>query len=259
MNGITMYAAMQTPNMEVLVREHAPLVKRIAYHLLSRLPPSVQVDDLIQAGMLGLLEAGRHYDQGQGASFETYAGIRIRGAMLDELRRYDWTPRSVHRKAREVAEAMRVIEAKTGRDARDAEVAEHLQMPLSEYHQVLQDALSCRIFSIEELMEAGDSTFDACADHDATPIERLARSGFTKALADAISSLPERERLVISLYYEEGLNLRESGAVLGVSESRVCQIQSQAMLRLRARMHDWVDSDEDRAEAPRKLRHAEHC
>lgn len=252
MNGIATYASMQTANMDVLVQEHAPLVKRIAYHLISRLPPSVQVDDLIQAGMLGLLEAVRHYDQSQGASFETYAGIRIRGAMLDELRRYDWTPRSVHRKAREVAEAMRAIEAKTGRDARDAEVAEHLHLTLTEYHQILQDALSCRIFSIEELMEAGDSVFDECADHEASPVERLTKAGFTKALADAISSLPERERLVISLYYEEGLNLRESGAVLGVSESRVCQIQSQAMLRLRARMHDWLDSDDDRKDAPRK-------
>jgi len=252
MNGIATYASMQAANMDVLVQEHAPLVKRIAYHLISRLPPSVQVDDLIQAGMLGLLEAVRHYDQSQGASFETYAGIRIRGAMLDELRRYDWTPRSVHRKAREVAEAMRAIEAKTGRDARDAEVAEYLKLTLSEYHQILQDALSCRIFSIEELMEAGDSVFDECADQSSSPIERLTKAGFTKALADAISSLPERERLVISLYYEEGLNLRESGAVLGVSESRVCQIQSQAMLRLRARMHDWLDSDEDRQEAPRK-------
>jgi RNA polymerase sigma factor for flagellar operon FliA len=252
MNGIATYASMQAANMDVLVQEHAPLVKRIAYHLISRLPPSVQVDDLIQAGMLGLLEAVRHYDQSQGASFETYAGIRIRGAMLDELRRYDWTPRSVHRKAREVAEAMRAIEAKTGRDARDAEVAEYLKLTLSEYHQILQDALSCRIFSIEELMEAGDSVFDECADQSSSPIERLTKAGFTKALADAISSLPERERLVISLYYEEGLNLRESGAVLGVSESRVCQIQSQAMLRLRARMHDWLDSDEDRQESPRK-------
>lgn len=257
MNGIAMYASMQAANVDLLVSEHASLVKRIAYHLLSRLPPSVQVDDLIQAGMLGLLEAVRHYDQGQGASFETYAGIRIRGAMLDELRRYDWTPRSVHRKAREVAEAMRAIEAKTGRDARDAEVAEYLQISLSEYHLILQDALSCRIFSIEEMMEGGDSVFDECADSSASPIERLTRAGFTEALADAISSLPERERLVISLYYEEGLNLREIGGVLGVSESRVCQIQSQAMLRLRARMQDWVDTDDDQPQVPQKTKRTE--
>lgn len=249
-----MYASMQANETDVLVRDHASLVKRIAYHMLSRLPPSVQVDDLIQAGMVGLLEAVQHYDATQGASFETYAGIRIRGSMLDELRRYDWTPRSVHRKAREVAEAIRAIEATTGRDARDAEVAEHLGMPISEYHQILQDAMSCRIFSIEELMEAGDSVLEGCADMRAAPFDRLTQSGFAKSLADAISGLPERERLVVSLYYEEELNLREIGEVLGVSESRVCQIQSQAMMRLRARMHDWLDDGVESVNPAKKRR-----
>nr|WP_305799121.1 RNA polymerase sigma factor FliA [Methylococcus sp. EFPC2] len=238
-----MYAAVQAPDLDSLVRDHAPLVKRIAYHLLSRLPASVQLDDLVQAGMIGLLESAQHYDASQGAAFETYAGIRIRGAMLDELRRYDWTPRSVHRKAREVADAIRVIEAKAGRDARDAEVAEYLGMPLSEYHQALQDSVNCRVFSIEELLEDGDAVLEECADTRSTPVDRLTRAGFSAALADAISSLPERERMVISLYYDDELNLREIGVVLGVSESRVCQIQSQAMLRLRARLHDWLDEN----------------
>jgi RNA polymerase sigma factor for flagellar operon FliA len=244
MNGIALYASVQAPTLDALVGQHAPLVKRIAYHLMGRLPSSVQVEDLIQAGMVGLLEAARQYDHAQGASFETYAGIRIRGAMLDELRRYDWTPRSVHRKARDVAEAMRAIEARTGRDARDAEVAEYLGLALSEYHQVLQDTVSCRMFSLDELLEAGDTVLDECADSAAPPVEALAQSGFAKALADAIAGLPERERLVISLYYEEELNLREIGEVLGVSESRVCQLQSQAMLRLRARMQDWLDAEQ---------------
>ncbi|HYE36797.1 RNA polymerase sigma factor FliA [Methylocaldum sp.] len=255
MNGIALYASVQAPGVDAIVGQHASLVKRIAYHLMSRLPSSVQVEDLIQAGMVGLLEAARQYDHAQGASFETYAGIRIRGAMLDELRRYDWTPRSVHRKARDVAEAMRAIEARTGRDARDAEVAEYLGLSVSEYHQVLQDALSCRIFSIEELLEAGDSALDECADSASPPIEALTQSGFAEALADAISGLPERERLVISLYYEEELNLREIGEVLGVSESRVCQVQSQAMLRLRARMQGWLDAEQSagaRAKGRRK-------
>lgn len=243
MNAIAMYASIQAFDLDALVSEHAPLVKRIAYHLLSRLPPSVQVDDLIQAGMIGLLEAAQHFDGGQGASFETYAGIRIRGAMLDELRRYDWTPRSVHRKAREVAEAIRTVEAKVGRDARDVEVAETLGLPLGEYHQVLQDMQSCRIFSIEELQEDGDAALESCAQAGDAPIDKLTREGFAIALADAISSLPERERLVVSMYYDDELNLREIGEVLGVSESRVCQIQSQAMLRLRARLHDWLDAD----------------
>jgi RNA polymerase sigma factor for flagellar operon FliA len=257
MNAIAAYVSVQSvqaDDVETLVREHTALVKRIAYHLLSRLPPSVQVDDLIQAGLEGLIEAVRHYDACQGASFETYAGIRIRGAMLDELRRYDWTPRSVHRKAREAAEAIHIIETRTGRDARDAEVAEYLQISLSEYHQVLQDAVSCRLFSMEELLESGDGVLEECADERAAPEERLIRAGFTEALADAISSLPERERLVVSLYYEEEMNLREIGAVLGVSESRICQIQSQAMLRLRARMHDWVEVGEGKPRGKRPKR-----
>jgi RNA polymerase sigma factor for flagellar operon FliA len=243
MNAIALYASVQSCDLDALVREHAPLVKRIAYHLLSRLPPSVQVDDLIQAGMIGLLESAQNFDAGQGASFETYAGIRIRGAMLDELRRYDWTPRSVHRKARDVAEAIRVIEARAGRDARDVEVAEALGMPLSDYHQVLQDTQSCRMFSVEELLEEGDGALESRANTGDAPDDRLTRAGFANALADAISSLPERERMVVSMYYDDELNLREIGEVLGVSESRVCQIQSQAMLRLRARMHDWMDED----------------
>jgi len=231
----------QQRNPEVLVIAHAALVKRIAHHLLSRLPPSVQVDDMIQAGIIGLLEAARHYDANQGASFETYAGTRIRGAMLDELRRYDWTPRSVHRKAREIAEAIRAIEIKTGRDARDSEVAGYLNLSLAEYHQVLQDAMGCRVLSIEELLESGDAAWEQCAQQGVEPAEGLARAGFASSLADAISSLPERERLIISLYYSEEKNLREIAQVLGITESRVCQIQGQALLRLRARLDDWLD------------------
>lgn len=225
----------------VLVQAHGPLVRRIALHLLNRLPPSVQLEDLIQAGMVGLLEAARHYDATQGASFDTFAGIRIRGAMIDELRHYDWTPRSVHRKAREVAEGIRLIEARTGRDARDSEVAAYLNLSIEEYHQVLQDTLCCRILSIEQLLESGDAAWERCLKGSAEPVEGLAREGFATALADAIASLPDRERLIISLYYEEQRNLREIGAVLGVTESRVCQVQGQALLRLRARLSDWLD------------------
>lgn len=225
-----------------LIHTHGPLVKRIALHLLSRLPASVQLDDLVQAGMIGLLEAAQHYDAAQGASFETFAGIRIRGAMLDELRRYDWTPRSVYRKAREVAEAIRIIEANTGRDARDSEVAAHLSLSIEEYHQVLRDSLACRVLSIEELLESGDAAWQRfAAGTAAEPSEGLTQDGFVSALADAIASLPDRERLTITLYYEAEQNLKEIGAVLGVSESRVCQIQGQALLRLRARLAEWLD------------------
>lgn len=248
MSGAAMYAAMQAGNTPDLVVQHAPLVKRIAYHLIGRLPDTVQIDDLIQSGMLGLLEAIKHYDASQGASFETYAGIRIRGAMLDELRRADWTPRSVHKKARAVAEAIREIENRYGREAKDSEVAEHLGMGLDEYNQILQDSLSCKTFSVEELVQGENSVIDE-VHGDYQPEDELIQQHFQKALAQAIAELPERERLVVSLYYDEELNLREIGKVLDVSESRVSQICSQAMLRLRARLADWLEGNDNGAKA----------
>jgi RNA polymerase sigma factor for flagellar operon FliA len=238
MSGAAMYASVQRGSLETQVMQHMPLVKRIAYHLLTRLPDSMQLDDLIQSGVLGLIDAIKHYDAAQGASFDTYAGIRIRGAMLDEVRRLDWTPRSVHKKSRLVAAAIRDIENKTGRDAQPSEIAKSLGVSLEEYGAILQDSLNCRLFSVEELSEAGDAY--EMAENAEGPLEKLSKSDFEKALADAVMNLPERERLVVSLYYDEELNLREIGEVLNVSESRVSQINSQAMLRLRARLWDWL-------------------
>lgn len=244
MNGYAMYAAPAQADQDDLVTRHVSLVKRIAYHLVSRLPPSVQVEDLIQAGMIGLLEASRNYNPAQGASFETYAGIRIRGAMLDEIRRSDWTPRSVHRKVRMVAEAVRAIENEKGRDARDNEVAQALEISLEEYHAILQDAAGCRVFSYDDPGVGGDDHDDFASESQPGPLEMLQNQDFRSGLADAIAGLPERERLVMALYYDEELNLREIGDVLGVSESRVCQIHGQALIRLRARMNDWFAAGE---------------
>ena len=236
-----MYNAMQPTkhSKDDLVSKHAALVKRIAYHLMCRLPPSVQADDLIQAGMIGLLEAARNYDSKQGASFETYAGIRIRGAMLDEIRKNDWAPRSVHRKARKVAEAVRQIENEKGRDARDTEVAEALEMSLEDYHHTLQAASGYLMLSFDELGADDEAVATHLSDHGHTPFEGLQNEDFKRSLTEAISGLPERERLVMTLYYDEELNLREIGAVLGVSESRVSQIHSQALIRLQARLGHW--------------------
>ena len=245
MNGLAAYSESASGNMqEDMLMQYAPLVKRIAYHLLNRLPPTVLLEDLVQVGMVGLIEASRNYDAGQGASFETYAGIRIRGAMLDEIRRSDWTPRSVHRKARQVSEVMRAIENEKGRDAKDVEIAEAMNISLDEYHQILQDSVGSRVFSIEEMDSLGMRNPGSMKDTSNGPADGLEREAFKMALVEAISDLPEREKLVVSLYYDEELNLREIGEVLGVTESRVCQIHSQATSRLRSKLADWLNESE---------------
>lgn len=234
-----MYNEVQTDSLNDVVVRHAPLVKRIAHHLLLRMPSSVQVDDLIQSGMIGLLEAARKYDVSKGASFETYAGIRIRGAMLDEIRKGDWAPRSVHRKSRQVAEAVKMVESRTGTDAKDHEVASELGIDLETYYTILQDASGSRLFSFDDITSTDDSAIDRVAHSLPGPAEGLQEDTFREHLAAAIDGLPEREKLVLSLYYDEELNLKEIGEILGVSESRVSQIHSQAALRLRARLSDW--------------------
>src|SRR5581483_8237178 len=242
MNVASEYLQLQREDADQLVRKHAPLVRRIAYHLMGRLPPSVDVGDLMQAGMIGLLEAARNFTTDRAASFETYAGIRIRGAMLDELRRTDWTPRSVHRKVREVAEVVRQIENETGADADSAEVMKRLGMSAEEYHQVLSDATSARLLSLTapDDGEGGERGALDVVDHDSLGSQdSFEQDGLREALAEAIGTLPKREQLVMSLYYEQELNLKEIGLVLGVTESRVCQIHGQALVRLRARMGDW--------------------
>lgn len=242
MSVATEYLKLERQSADDLVRQHASLVRRIAYHLMGRLPPSVDVGDLIQSGMIGLLEAARNFATDRQASFETYAGIRIRGAMLDELRRTDWTPRSVHRKTREVAEVVRQIEMETGADADDADVIKRLGITADDYHQVLADAASARLLSLTAPDDGdgdGGSALDVTDKNSLQPSEFVEQSGMRQALVDAITTLPEREQLVMSLYYEQELNLKEIGAVLGVTESRVCQIHGQAVIRLRARLGDW--------------------
>ncbi len=221
-----------------LLEEHATLVRRIAYHMLARLPASVQVEDLIQAGMIGLLEASKKFDASKGASFETFVGIRIRGAMLDEVRKGDWAPRSVHRNTRMVSDAVKEVEKRTARDATDREVAEELGVGLDEYYKILADTRGSRLFSFDDLMEDGAPEPKYGQSHE--PGHATQEERFKQALADAIDGLPERERLVLSLYYSEELTLKEIGEVLGVSESRVSQLHSQCAARLRSRLSDWT-------------------
>lgn len=237
-------AYQQQNDKALLVERHAALVKRIAHHLLARLPASVLVDDLIQAGMIGLLEAARNFDGSKGASFETFAGIRIRGAMLDEIRKGDWTPRSVHKNNRAITEAINLVERETGRDAKDTEIAEKLNVSVQEYHQMLNEVSSGKIIGIEDLGVTEDVISTEQSRGSDAPLDDLMQGAFQKSLAEAITTLPEREAIVLSLYYDEELNLREIGEVLDVSESRVSQIHSQAMLKLKARMRAWHQDTE---------------
>lgn len=236
-----MYSALGLGSGDELIERHAPLVKKIAYHLMARLHSSVQVDDLIQAGMLGLLDAANHYKPDQGASFETYASIRIRGAMLDDLRRVDWAPKSIHKKSRDLAAAINAVECRTGAEAGDREVAEEMGLSMDEYYTLLRETAGSRMVSVEELGSSEEDIFERVDSHTAAPVDELQQQQFQGHLGEAIKQLPEREQLIMSLYYEQELNLKEIGAVLEVSESRVSQLLSQAHARLRARLSGHIE------------------
>ncbi|MGH1485026.1 MAG: RNA polymerase sigma factor FliA [Cellvibrionaceae bacterium] len=242
-DGISMYEQSGQLSNQPVVEDYAPLVKRIAQHMMVRMPASVQLEDLLQAGMIGLLEASQKYDASQGASFETYAGIRIRGSIIDEMRKGDWVPRSVHRNARQINQAMADVEAREGRDATSAEVAEQMGVDINEYHAMSQDAVCGRLFSIEESFNDEESFIENATQSSAafsTPHSQTHRDILKESMVKAIQELPERERMVLSLYYDEELNLKEIGQILGVSESRISQIHSQAALRLRSRLQEWL-------------------
>jgi len=222
-----------------LVR-YAPLVRRLALQLLARLPASVQLDDLVQAGMIGLLDASRRYQETPDAQFETYATARIRGAMLDELRSQDWLPRSVRSKSKRIEAAIQQKEHELMRPPTEGEIADALDLPLGEYQAMLHDARGVQILHYDDLGGDADERgwHDAPADDASDPLDTLLTGDLRRALVRAIEALPEREKLVLSLCYEQGLNLKEIGAVLEVTEARVCQLRSQATARIRARLKD---------------------
>ena len=243
--NLTVYQKAKGDDAELRVEDYIYLVKRIAHHMMARMPSSVQVEDLIQAGMVGLLEAVQKYDGEKGASFETYAGIRIRGSIVDEMRRGDWAPRSVHRNSRRIAEAISIIESRTGRDARDHEIAAELGVSLAEYFDMAKDSASTRLFSLDETYDDDDQSVKESVRSDTlSPAETTQENALRDALAQAINKLPEKEKLVLSLYYDQELNLKEIGLVLGVSESRVSQIHSQAALRLKSKLSVWHTDDD---------------
>ncbi|SDK94229.1 RNA polymerase sigma factor for flagellar operon FliA [Modicisalibacter muralis] len=230
-----MYTAQGKIDQQALLNQYLPVVRRQALALQVRLPASVDLDDLIQAGMVGLLDALGRYDSTQGASFTTYASQRIRGSMIDELRSRDWAPRSVRRNAREIEETIRRLDQQFGRPAEEREVAKALSLSLEEYRQRLADSNGGNLLGYEDIVAEGNEPH-ASAGAPPSPFDALVSGDQRQRLVAAIEQLPEREKLLLGLYYQEELNLKEIGAVLGVSESRVCQLHSQAVARLRAKL-----------------------
>jgi RNA polymerase sigma factor for flagellar operon FliA len=235
-----MYTVKGKADKNHLLTEHMPLVKRLAHQMKAKLPPSVEVDDLIQAGMIGLLDAINRYEENHGAQFETYAVLRIRGAMLDELRSNDWMPRSTRQNMRKVEQAMAALQQQLGRPPSESEIAKSLKLPLAEYQEMLGDSGGHQLVYYEDFHDedGNDSWLDRYAVDDDDPLRALLETDFRQAVIDAIDNLPPREKILMGLYYEEELNLKEIGAVMGVSESRVSQLHSQAVGRLRTYLRE---------------------
>jgi RNA polymerase sigma factor FliA len=238
-----MYTVKGIADRDHLLEQHMPLVKRLAHHMKAKLPPSVEVDDLIQAGMMGLLDAINRYEETHGAQFETYAVLRIRGAMLDELRNSDWMPRSTRQSMRKVESAMSSLQQKLGRAPTESEVAKSLKITLAEYQDLLSEGGGHQLIYYEDFHgdeDGSDGFLDRYAVDDSDPLRALLETDFRQAVIDAIDSLPPREKILMGLYYEEELNLKEIGAVMGVSESRVSQLHTQAVSRLRAALREQL-------------------
>ncbi|OON60988.1 RNA polymerase sigma factor FliA [Massilia sp. KIM] len=237
-----MYTVKGKADKNHLLTEHMPLVKRLAHHMKAKLPPSVEVDDLVQAGMMGLLDAINRYEDNHGAQFETYAVLRIRGAMLDELRNSDWMPRSTRQNMRKVETAMNELQQRLGRPPSESEVAKALKLSLADYQEMLSDGGGHQLVYYEDFRGDDDdgSFLDRYAVDDEDPLRSLLDTDFRQAVIDAIDALPPREKMLMGLYYEEELNLKEIGAVMGVSESRVSQLHTQAVARLRAALREQL-------------------
>jgi RNA polymerase sigma factor for flagellar operon FliA len=237
-----LYTARGTLSKDAQLRQYAPLVKRLVHHLLAKLPANVEYDDMYQAGMIGLMDAIGRYEEGQGTQFETYANQRIRGAMLDELRNNDWLPRSVRKNQRLIESAMARIEHRLGRAAAEGEIAREMNITLEQYQELLQDAKGSQLFYFEDYSTDDDSGgyLDRHAsDSGGDPASVLNDKRFRMELVKHIEGLPEREKQLMGLYYEQDQNFREIAAIMGVTESRICQLHTQAMTRLRAKLKDW--------------------
>ncbi len=233
-----MYTETGTIDKDKFITEFTPLVKRIAYHMMTKLPASVQVDDLIQAGMMGLLDAVNRYEGSYGRQFESYAAQRIRGSILDELREADWLPRSIRKKMRQIEGAVRSLEQRMGCAPSEQDLADELDMPLDEYYGTLQSARGAQLIYYEDFQNDDEEPFldRFLVDANNNPLNALLDDNLRSIIVKAIENLPPREKMVMGMHYEQEMNLREIGEVMGVSESRICQLHTQAIARLRSRL-----------------------
>ncbi|HEY8881082.1 MAG TPA: RNA polymerase sigma factor FliA [Roseateles sp.] len=225
-----------------LIKQYSPLVRRLAHQMIAKLPANVEVDDLIQVGLIGLTDALSRFDAEQGVQFETFATQRIRGAMLDELRGGDWMSRGTRRQQREIEVAVHKVEQRLGRAPREDEIAAEMGLPLAEYQDLLSKVRGTQLVYLEDMSgDDGDNDYldRHVADDNANPMAQLQDHRMREALVEAIKNLPEREQYVMSMYYEHDMNLKEIAAVLKVTESRVCQLHSQSIARLRVKLRDW--------------------
>ena len=232
---------------ERLVLEYAPLIKYIAQKIAARLPANIELDDLISSGVIGLMDAIEKYDSNRDNKFKTYAEFRIRGAILDELRAQDWVPRSVREKAKILERCYAKIEQKMGRQATDEEVCEALSISQEEYHDLLNQVRSVSLLSYDDISsfsKADKRSLHGMGEGNskaATPFNEVNVAYIKRMIAESIQDLPEKQRLVLSLYYYEDLNLKEIGRVLDVTESRVSQLHTQAILRLKGKLRNHWD------------------
>ncbi len=228
-----------------LVRQYMPLVKYVAGKIAVGLPASMEFDDLVGFGQFGLLDAINRYDPVKGVKFKTYAVTRIRGAIFDEMRQLDWVPRSVRQKSREIEDTISELESKLGRTATDAEIAQKLNLSEDEYHQTIMKVSASSIISLNDVWSSGDESDNLLvgdtieAPSSLNPDVQVEREEIRKVIIQAINELPEKEKMVIVLYYHEDLTFKEIGQVLEVSESRISQLHTKANLRLRAKLTNF--------------------
>jgi RNA polymerase sigma factor for flagellar operon FliA len=237
-----MYTATGRLETNAMLKQYSPLVRRLAHQMIAKLPANVEVDDLIQVGMIGLADAMTRFDSEQGVQFETFATQRIRGAMLDELRGADWMSRGNRKQQRDIESALHKLQQQLGRAPQESEIAREMGISLSEYQDLLGKVRGTQLVYLEDMSgDDGDHDFldRHVADENENPVAMLQDRRMREALVAAIKLLPEREQYVMSMYYEQDMNLKEIAAVLGVTESRVCQLHSQSIARLRAKLREW--------------------